>query len=86
MKPTPADDDLVAVARFDTAGEAHVARTALEAAGIAALVMEQDGLRFDPFSPRRRPAVRLLVHREHAEVAAELLVPPDDSQPPDERG
>ena len=67
------DEHLVTVARFRTSGEAHLARTFLEAQGIPALVLEQDVLRFDPFRPSPSTRVRLQVRPEDLAASRELL-------------
>lgn len=69
----PADDHLVTVARFRTAGEAQLARSFLATQGIQALVMEQDALRLDPFRPPPSSPIRLQVRQEDLAASRELL-------------
>lgn len=66
-------EPLVTAARFDSFAEAEIARTALAASGIEALVMTQDQLRFDPLRPATNPGVRLQVRARDLAAAVELI-------------
>jgi hypothetical protein len=74
----PEDDRLVTVARYDTEGDAQLAKTQLEDAGIPCMLAnaEQAGLAmmFDP----SRSGVQVKVPADRADDARALLESDDD--------
>lgn len=70
---SPAEPDLVTVARFRTAWEAHLARTLLESHGIEVCLMEERFPPLDLLTGQPLALNRLAVHPEDAGRAAEVL-------------
>ncbi len=62
---TSLESELVVVANFDTVGDAHVARTALESLGIEAVVADEQG--------RHLGGIRLVIRAQDAQLAREFL-------------
>ena len=71
---TPTDDDLVTIDRFIFIAEAVVARATLEAAGIDAVLADENIVRMAWGEAQAHGGVRLQVRRSDAEAAAEVLI------------
>jgi hypothetical protein len=72
------------VALYHSRAEAEVARGRLEAAGIAAVLVDRGGFGTGILVPRKQPPLRLLVRPSEARAATELLADFAASYPPDE--
>jgi hypothetical protein len=70
------ESKLVIVQSFGTAMEAEVAKSALEAAGIAAVIQADAAGGMKPHLAWSGGGFRLLVHEKDASDARELLKPP----------
>ena len=84
MSIRPAEQDLVAIRTFNNGIEAEVARTALEAAGIDAVVRSDDAGGLHP-GMWTASGVRVLVRPEDSERAEEILSAPTAVDLPDEQ-
>src|SRR6266850_903898 len=69
----PSDDDLVTIDRFIFIAEAEVARATLDAAGIDAVLADENIVRMAWGEAQAHGGVRLQVRRSDAEAAAEVL-------------
>ena len=67
------DDDLVTVATFSTPHEAHIARNALDAAGIRAVVTDGETVAMDWLLSNAIGGVKVQCRRMDAERAAKLI-------------
>ena len=67
------DSDLVVVHRFNTSEEAELAKSALEAAGIAAMVRRDNGGGMQPALAWAGAGVEVIVRTEDAEAARGVL-------------
>jgi len=67
------DSDLVVVHTFNNRSEADLAKSALEAAGIDAMVQADDGGGMRPAMAWAGSAIHILVRTEDAETAREIL-------------
>ncbi len=67
------DSDLVVVHRFNTSEEAELAKSALEAAGIAAMVRRDNGGGMQPALAWAGAGVEVIVRTEDAEAARDVL-------------
>ena len=74
------EPDLVTVARFVTAWEAHLARTLLESHGIEACLMEERFPPLDLLTGQPLALNRLAVHPDDADRAAEVLAEVETSE------
>ncbi len=78
------DDDLVTIDRFLFLAEAELARTRLEAAGIDAVLADENVVRLSWGDAQAHGGVRLQVRRRDAEEAREVLEE-EGEEPPSER-
>ena len=67
------DSDLVVVHRFNTSQEAELAKSALEAAGIDAMVRRDNGGGMQPALAWAGAGVEVLVRAEDAPAARDVL-------------
>ena len=67
------DSDLVVVHRFNTSEEAELAKSALEAAGIDAMVRRDNGGGMQPALAWAGAGVEVIVRTEDAEAARDVL-------------
>ncbi len=75
---------LVVVAAFSYLHEAELARTSLEAEGIATLLENENLIRLDWLYMNALGGLRLLVHEEDAARAREILAEPEAAGPASE--
>lgn len=66
-------DNLVEIASYSFPHEAHVARASLDAAGIPAFLTDEHTINMQWMYSNALGGVRLLVHRENADAALEIL-------------
>jgi hypothetical protein len=67
------DSELVVVAAYNNRSEADLAKSALEAAGVDAMVQADDGGGMRPAMAWASSGMQILVRAEDAEVAREIL-------------
>lgn len=75
----PNDDRLVTVARYDTAGDARLAKTQLESAGIPCMLANEDQSGLAPFYESTEGGVKVKVAEDRIEEAREVLKPNADA-------
>jgi Putative prokaryotic signal transducing protein len=76
------DSNLVVVHSFNNRAEADLAKSALEAAGVDAMVQADDGGGMRPAMAWAGSGMQILVRAEDAEVAREILDLPANNVTP----